>query len=235
MEEITVIQSLADHYKSNPLIRGLIQLVPCGIGSAIDVAFMIKIENMQRERFWVFFDELAKGSRDLTESMVQEEDFLHAYFCTLKAAINTRRKEKIRLFARLLLSATIEKSLSDDTYEEFLDILDGISFRELHILLLLKYYEDSHPREIIENGVMENDMQRANRYWDSFEKEVEYKLGLNTEELKSALNRLRRTGFFDFLTGFLDMSGKEGKLSPVFTQFTKWIQVNAKDITDLSS
>jgi hypothetical protein len=76
MEEITVIQYLADYYKSNPLIRGLIQLVPCGIGSAIDVAFMIKIENMRKERFWVFFDELSNGSRDLTESMIQEEDFL---------------------------------------------------------------------------------------------------------------------------------------------------------------
>jgi hypothetical protein len=125
--------------------------------------------------------------------------------------------------------------LSDDTYEEFLDILDSLSLRELHILLLLKYYEDSHPHEIGENGVMENDMQRANRYWDSFEKEVEFKFGLKTEELKSALNRLRRTGFYDFLTGYFDMSGKEGKLSPVFTQFTQWIQVNAKDFADLSS
>lgn len=239
MAENTTLQKIADVYENNPTIRALIQVamspIPYGIGSAIDSALTTKIENMREERLKTFFNELANGSIELTEDVIQKEDFLHAYFSTLKAAVNTHKKEKIQLFARLLSTATKEKYLGNDIFDEFLDILDNLSIRELQILLILKYFEDAHPHKTKENGEMENDMQRAVSFWENFETEVEAKCGLGTEELRAALNRLNRTGFYETLTGYLDTTGGIGKLSPVFSQFAQWIQAKSEDLANSSS
>lgn len=140
-EKQTALQRIADAYEGSPIVRALVQVVmapiPYGIGSAIGAALTSAIENMREERLRTFFDELAKGTRHLTEELIQEEDFLHAYFSTLKAAMNTRRREKIRLFARMLSNASQERRLGSDIFEEFLGILDDLSVRELQILLIL--------------------------------------------------------------------------------------------------
>ena len=56
------IQLLLEKYENNRVIRGLIQLVPFGIGGAIDVVLTKTLEKIQQERATTFFDELARGS-----------------------------------------------------------------------------------------------------------------------------------------------------------------------------
>lgn len=132
------IEQLANRYKTNPVIRGLIQLVPWGIGSAADVALVTILENIRKDRAREFFDELGKGAVQLTPEIIESEDFLHCYFSTVRAALNSRRREKIRYFARLLTSSINSSEISTvDEYEEYLSILDELSFRELGILVVL--------------------------------------------------------------------------------------------------
>lgn len=227
------LQKIADAYEGSPLVRGLVQLlmspVPYGIGSAIDAALTSKIENMREERLRVFFKELAAGTRDLSEDTIQQEDFLHAYFATLKAAVNTRQKEKIGLFARLLSNAARMEQTGSETYEEFLRILEDLSLRELHILSILKRLEDAHPNlpKVMRDGELaETDLQRANRFWDDFEKAVESEVDIHPDELRAILNRLNRTGLYESIVGsYLGYGGGKGKLTPLFEQFTTWLQL----------
>ena len=86
-------------------MRALVQLVPYGIGSAFDTALTTALMNWREKRFRIFFDELSKGSQVLSEDVIGKEDFLYAYFSTLKASMNQNREEKIRLYARLLCNA----------------------------------------------------------------------------------------------------------------------------------
>ena len=95
-----LVERLATRYEHNPIIRALVQLIPFGFGSAADVALVTTIENIREERAHTFFDELASQDLILTEEQIENEDFLHSYFATTRAALNTRRREKIRLFAR---------------------------------------------------------------------------------------------------------------------------------------
>ena len=86
-----------------------------------------------------FFDELAKGDVIVDEELLKSEDFLHAYFATTKYALNTRRREKIEMFARLLKSSITEKDISSiDEYEDLLKVLDELSYRELLALRILE-------------------------------------------------------------------------------------------------
>ena len=120
-------------------------LVPYGIGSAIDAALTAAIENIREKQLRALFDELARARAATYARTDPERGFLHAYYATLRASINTRREEKIRLFARLLVSPAHLSDLFRETYEEFVQVLDDLSVRELQILLTLDEFERAIP------------------------------------------------------------------------------------------
>jgi hypothetical protein len=168
-----------------------VQLLP-GL-SAIDAAVVVAIENIREERARTFFDELAKGDLEIAEEMKTDEDFLHAYFSTAKAALNTRRREKIRLFARLFRNYAQKVSIEfTDQYEEWLDILDDLSYREFQVLLILHSFEITVPRP--ENP--KNELEWYQSFWDDFLKRVESEVGISSTELPGILERLTRTGLY---------------------------------------
>ncbi|WP_407310023.1 hypothetical protein [Desulfosporosinus sp. SB140] len=207
------LEKLASSYERTPVIRGLIQLIPFGIGSGIDVALVTTIQNIRADRVKTFFDQLEANDAVLNPELLKSEDFLHCYFATVNAALNTKRREKIRMFAKLLSSA-VSTSLfnNSDEYEEYLSILDELTFRELVILNILHRHEDATP--LIQN---ENDLQRANRFWEKFIEEIETELRIPRNEINSLLTRLNRTGCYETFTGsYLSYTGGRGKLTPLY-------------------
>lgn len=219
---LTRDKSLLERYESNPVIRGLIQLLPLGIGSGVDVAITVQLENIRRERLKTFFDELGDGSIQLSEDLLESEDFLHCYFATAKAALNSRRREKIRMFASLLKSSTQEGKLSNiDEYEEYLSILDELSYRELMVLFKIDEYESKFPLKKED----ENELQRASRFWEQFSEDLFNELGIPKNEINSILTRLNRTGCYEtFVGGYFNYSGGKGKTTSAFHRLKHLIQ-----------
>jgi hypothetical protein len=97
--------ALVERYERQPIIRGLVQLVPFGIGSALDTALAVKFQEYRTDRLREFFDELGTGEVPLTPDLIESDDFLHCYFATVGAVVKSYRKEKVRYLARLLRSA----------------------------------------------------------------------------------------------------------------------------------
>jgi hypothetical protein len=219
---------LAKRYQRYPVLRGLIQLIPFGIGSGIDAALLTRLQNISEERTKAFFDELAEGNIVLKPELLESEDFLHCFFATAKAALNTRRREKIKFFAKLLKASTLPDAFSNtDEYEEYLWILDELSFRELSILFILDNYESQFPK-IAE----ENDLQRANRFWDRFTTELIEKLSVPKDEIDAILTRLNRTGCYEtFVGGYFDYTGGKGKLTSTYFRLKKLIQMESGNST----
>lgn len=228
-----MLEKLGSEYENNPIIRALIQIVmapiPYGIGSAIDDALTTAINNLREKRLKVFFDELATGSRHLTPDLIREEDFLHAFFSTLKAAANSKRHEKIRLFARLLKNATALGKLGSEQLEEYLQILDDLSLRELAILVKLDSFERKHPLKLRRNTDFTDPgiyLQRADEFWQEFTTQVENDLKIPPEELIAMLSRLNRTGLYRGITGaIIGNSGDKGHLTARFGQFSEWLEL----------
>lgn len=204
----------------NHVIRGLIQLLPCGIGSAIDVALMKTLENIQRERTMAFFDELAKGDVIVDEELLKSEDFLHAYFATTKYALNTRRREKIEMFARLLKSSLTEENISNiDEYEDFLKVLDELSYRELLALKILDKYSSTARSEA------QKDLKWTNQFWNKFEKDITNELKIPKDQIASFMDKIARTGCYEMFTGaYFDYTGGKGKLTPMYQRLKKFIE-----------
>lgn len=208
-----VMESLVLRYEKSAVLRGLVQLIPLNIGSAVDTAVLTRLQTVRAERAREFFDELAKSEGGLNPELLESNEFLHCFFATADAALRTSRIEKIHAFARLLGATTQRAQFSSiDEFEEFLSILDDLSNRELAVLILLDQYEINHPK--LDN---ENDLQRTNRFWGDFSSEISSDLGILPEEVDSVLSRLNRSGCYETFTGsYLSYTGGRGKITPFF-------------------
>ncbi len=206
-------------YENAGVVRALIQLVPLGIGSAGDTLLASRVKKIREDRAREFFDELAKDGSVLTPAVVENEDFIHCFLVTSKAALNTRRREKIRLFARLLKSSVGENHpRSTDDYEEMLGILDDLTYSEWSALLLL----DRHSG--VERQPSENTLQWSLKFWPQFMSDVESELGIPPSELTAFMSTIARTGLYEIITGgFLDYEGGVGVLTPRFFRLKGYV------------
>ena len=216
------LEEIGKRYEQQPIIRGLVQLIPWGIGSAVDVAIMTVLNNVREDRAHAFFDELAKGRIALTQEQINNEDFLHAYFATVRAALNTRRREKIRLFGQLFTHHCQGAGFTNtDTYEETLAVLDDLTLRELQVLLLLRDFESK-------NSILpgQNALQRATQFWASFLQRVEVEIGIPKAETPGYLERLNRTGLYQtYVGGAWDYTGDKGYTTPNFEGFLEFLGI----------
>jgi hypothetical protein len=208
MESMKKVEPLLERYEGNRVIRGLVQLVPFGIGSAFDVVLVRTLEKMQEDRARSYFDALSEGG-PLDDALLGSEGFLHRFFATTRAALDTRREEKIQMFARLLLSSVSDtRPIEPDEYEEFLGILDDLSYREMLALSVLDRFSE-RKRE-----PDHNDLQWTNTFWDEFEQVLCSELQVPEDSVSDFMNRISRTGCYEMFTGgYLDYTGGKGKLS----------------------
>ncbi|ARQ46519.1 hypothetical protein [Oxalobacter formigenes] len=206
-------------YQNNIALRTLLQLIPGG--SSVDTALSGTLSLIKEKRRKEFFDELANGNIELTEDIIKNEDFLHCFFITHQAALRTRKTEKIRFLARLLKRSLENETFSNiDDYEEMLNILDELSYREISILLLLDAYEAKYP-----HAPGENDLQRAYHFWTNFENDASKNFQIT--ELDTFMIRLSRSGCYELFTGIYheDTRGK-GKTTPFFQRIKEIVTLD---------
>lgn len=218
--EENIVGKLSLRYSDKPILQALLQLLP-GWGSA-DTLLQKRADEIRSERLHVFFEEIANGNSELTEELIQTEDFLHAYFCTLRAAINTRRKEKIRLFAKLLDSSIDSAlSVSSDEYEELLSILDELSLREFNALVKLMVHEKANP---VNEG--QNLLQNSKKYWEEFKKDIIQDLGVSLESFNAFMAKIERTGLYTRITGmYYDYAGDIGRTTPLLSRLIALVKI----------
>jgi len=193
-----IMKNILTRYERNLIIRSLIQLVPLGIGSAVDTGISSTLTRIREERAKTFFDELGAGNIELTKEVIDSEDFLNCYFSTVKAALNTRRREKIRVFCQLLKGALASNIVNDvDEYEEFLSVLDELSFREFRIVSALEEHEAKYPLlQGDEKRTLAEDIsiEAYDEAWKEFKEWLYTQLNIPKDEADSILRRLGRTG-----------------------------------------
>jgi hypothetical protein len=218
---LNFVAELSKHYGDKPIIRSLLQLIP-GWGTA-DTLLQQRANEIRADRMRIFFDELANGRHELTDELINSEDFLHCYFSTLRAVMNTRQRDKIRMLARLLDSSLSDRlATNTDEYEELLTILDVISLREFRALTLLYNFEQNNPKQ-----KEQNELQNILSYWASFESQVVSSLGISEEAFPAFMAKMERTGLYLRLTGgFFDYTGDKGRTTALLSRLLQFIKKN---------
>lgn len=212
-------EKLLTRYEGNRVIRPLIQLILPGIGAALDIVLIQTLDKIRHDRARAFFDELAKGNLISDKELLKNEDFLHCYITTIQAALKTRSREKIRMFARLLKKSLDDSGPEDiDEYEYFLNILDNLSFREIQALIILDSFGDKF------RDSTDSDPSWTSTFWDEFEKKLFEQLKVPRDRASDFMNGIARTGCYEIFTGALiSYSGGQGKLTPTFKRLKEFI------------
>ena len=218
-KKLNVVGKLSRLYEEKPTIRALLQLVPSW--GVADSLLQQRVDEIRSDRLKTFFDELADGRIELTEELINSEDFLHCYFSTLRAVLNTRQREKIRMLANLLDSSLSQPDpASSDEFEELLAVLDMVTLREFRVLYDLRKNEIRHPPE-----AEENELQNALHYWDNFKKESIQRFSIPENAFTAFMAKLERTGLYLRITGgFMDYQGDIGRTTPLFERLLEFIK-----------
>ena len=209
--------SLTERYERHPVVRALVRLIP--YASVAEAAVLTVVANVRRDRARVFFDELASANAIDNPELLESEDFVHCFFSTAKFALNTRRREKIRMFARLLKRSTLtDGGLSDvDEYEDFLRILDELSYRELRALDILDSFCDT------DAACGQNEMEQIMGFWDAFCLRLSAELDIPHDEVPDFMSRIGRTGCLQEHVGW-DATTGMGKLTPTYRRLREFVQ-----------
>ncbi|MEP6464750.1 MAG: hypothetical protein ABJB05_00530 [Parafilimonas sp.] len=171
-------------YSDNKLLQLLIKSLPHGsIADNILLSFHTK---EKERRLKEFFDEISKGNTTLNEQDILNDDFLHKYYITLNAVVQSKRTEKIQYFAHLLLNSKSDLINEDyDSYEDFIKVLDDLSFQEFYILKTIVEIETineiSFPRKSI-------------GHYKTLIQKISSDLSISENEAESLIVRLNRTG-----------------------------------------
>lgn len=211
LPKVSLPERLAEKYKSKTIIRGLVQLIPFSVGSAAETALLTQATKQRDKRIEQFFLALEENRISISDEIVKSDDFVHKFLVTMGAAARTHRKEKIEVFAKLIANGG-GPDTSTDVYDELLQIVDELSYREFNALSILDRFESENPQE-----KNENKLQRATKFWKDFQDEVIRTNELGTDEFTAFMSRIARTGCYELITGsFLDYSGGIGYLTPLY-------------------
>lgn len=200
---------LYESYEKHPFVRTLLHALNIMPGlPEVDTVISNYIKNLKTEKLKLFFDELSTGTVELTENIIESNDFLHSYFSTVNYVVRTRSDEKVKRFACILKSLAYQR-INADEFDDYIAILNELSEREFTILALKYKYELGFLPEIGEteyrsNGEVQNPKQITNLYWKRFSEEIINKLNLEEDEFSSLLIRLQRTGCYVIHKGYYD-------------------------------
>ena len=186
-----LLDRLIVRYADVPAIRALVELVPEGVGGALNELVAHRIEEIDNDRLDTLFHELSQGKRQLTRETIESEDFLHCYFATIRAVRITRQRQKIRYFGRLLASSYPSAGSAEcaDRFERYLGILEELTFEELRLLAIVAKHEQA-------STPAGNPFQNVCAYWEGLMKDAIDSLGLPRALIESLLARLERTGLY---------------------------------------
>jgi len=210
-------------YENNPIIRPLLQLIPCGIGAGVDSFLIITLNRMRQERAKIFFDEIINGNINPNNAYLKTDDFVHKYILTMRYVLNTNQKEKIIMFAKIFKNSLNKDSkiFNIDIFEDFIGILNELTFHEISALLLFETY-DTVPEAI--DG---NELIRVNKFWNEFEERMENELNVPKSYVNNFMIRITRTGCYEEFNGnYHSYTAGKGKLTPLYYEFKKFIMKN---------
>lgn len=233
MDNNSSLQQLNTKMYKNPVIKAIQSLIEDNVPivgtlvAASRAAFEQRLSNMQEERKAVFLAELDKGG-SITTEMLEMEEFIHSFLVVYRAAINTYQREKIRRFARILLTGIEENELATDKFEEFIHILNGVTETDLLVIRELSAYESKYLSISKPESKWDVVHILAETDWLQYVEYMEQAHNVRNEHVYSILNRLGSVGLYEINMGMNRSGRSRGRATLLYSEFAKWVQLEAE-------
>jgi hypothetical protein len=197
----------------------LIALIP-GIGGALDSLLLARADKIQRDRFERWNNALRRRGGTISEETLDSDETAHRVMITLRAVSRERDSKKIECFAQLFRTAGMDDSFDGDIYQEFVQILEDLSPRELRVLIRLNKFKEAAARIDGDESV------RSQTSWSDFHDSMT-KMGIPLDQHAGVLQRLARTGLYKEIANMsLGGVGSSGTLTGTWKMFHQFV-INA--------
>lgn len=187
-EALNNVHDVAD-IKSNPVVDSVlmpfIKSIPV-IGDMIDSSMDKIIENFQHKKEEELIEVILGDQNSITSEMVNDVEFIVNFAKTKEAVHRLATNDKVRYFGNLIRNGYLSGNHIDNSeFEEYLDILNTMSYREIQCLTDYKLYCDK----------MSKSKKVRYNYWAYFRRDYSKVTGIAEDELWSIFTRIKRTGF----------------------------------------
>lgn len=207
-------------YSSTGWLWAGVQLIPFGIGGAIDVLVTTRGAALVERRLTAFIEELRGAAERLGEEKVDRafldtEEWDDLVIRAMRSAADTRDREKIRLYAALLVGAAATDRDRDVDLESLLSAIAELS--PLEIRLARSIYE-------MQKLDVDRDLELTEvvaRGWGDPAKYPAEAMANLTFHLK----RLERTGLVSEITGaYWDYTGGAYRVTMTFRRLMRYLE-----------
>lgn len=166
-------------------ISALLSLIP-GAGPFIDGEINKKINEFQDEKRNKLIDTILCNNNNITSEMVNDIEFIFNFSKTCEVVSKLATNDKVEYFGNLIKNSyLVGAKVENDVFEEYLNILNDMSVREINYLVFLK-------EKIDEMKTIKKKLK-----WHKFICDFEDKFNIPKENVYNIYYRLKRTGFVD--------------------------------------
>ena len=132
----------------------------------------------------------------VTSDMVNDVEFLMSFAKTVNAVNKLLNGDKVKFYGNLLKNGYLREreKIEVDEFEEYLELIDSLSFRELEYLSFFQEFSDKHSGRLVYQN------------WKEFSKE--FRGRFPNRNVDFVFKRLQRTGFISEVIETEDIEGE---------------------------
>lgn len=182
-----------------PYLKAFCQSNP--VTAALAAFISSSIEEELERKSKILFEELSAGRLSINKASLSQNDLLWKLEIACRAIHRTKREEKIKIFAHLILGAEEKGAVRDsDEFEYYFTIVDELNYRELELLKVLdRYYQELREKDFFSDKELHNEVSNN---WPAFLNEAAEKLSIGEFEVGNMLQRLASKGCYEPLRGY---------------------------------
>ena len=139
--------------------------------------------------------------------MVNDVEFIMNFAKTMKAVNMLTNGDKVKFYGNLLVNGYLSargKILTDE-FEEYLELINSLSYRELEYLLFFKEFSDRYTGKLVHQS------------WNEFS--TEFRNKFQNRDAYAVYKRLQRTGFISEVIETANIRGETLLLDNNFIGF----------------
>lgn len=180
------------------LISGIASAVPF-VGGLLSNSINASFTHFQEKKRKQFLDIILSNKENITSDKVNEIEFIINFTKTLEAVNRLSTYDKIQYFANLLKNSYFtENKIINDEYEEYLALLNYLSYREIFILIKFSKTYWKIPKSELDGGYMDKPLFR------DFMQNIISEFNITECEVADILMKLQNNSLckFEFSHGF---------------------------------
>lgn len=177
--------------KENPVVDAVllapIKAIPV-IGALVDSSTNMVLKNFQEKKEKELIDIITKDGNLVTSEMVNDVEFIINFKRVMESVMRLATNDKVKFFGNLIRRGYLSGGhIENNLFEEYLNILNIMSYREIQYLIDYKSYceEQSKTKNASYNR------------WGYFSRYYTKQRGITGSELCNVFMRIKNTGFID--------------------------------------